>query len=480
MKVASILLGLMFAGAHALAMNDEEDWAADCDEPIIRLVFLGKTGAGKSTAINACYNFVQKTKWNDYPKWFPIPTEYQECNVEDYRNRGVECHEQGQLNAVTQKPSEYVAIGDGHKVSFIDCPGTADPRGVAQDNQNIIAAAEFLSKKSYCNAFCIVLKSATNRETIEELYSIEQIKSLLPLSARNRIFILATHDSGDRENISSFVQSVGLPTDNIFYFDNFALTREGHVDLCTINIPVEENEDVGDPFSGAPIRREDGQIAIAKKARATWLISHREFNKMIRRASSLGVFHLDEFEKISQLHGDIATSSITAVHFIGALEAHEIQSDDHRKKMASASLAKTRAHQAYESVSAEHAVALQRAANAAAPSNNSFYALAAEADRIKVIALQKYREEEQATALLAQKCQQVNEDQNQFNMLCRNRNYAIAKIGDCLVSLNKVTLCSLNLRSGDYYDVCIRREQNSEKRARLTREKNLYQKLLSK
>ena len=42
------------------------------EDKIIHLIFMGKTGAGKSTFINTFYNFASGTKWDDFPKKFPI------------------------------------------------------------------------------------------------------------------------------------------------------------------------------------------------------------------------------------------------------------------------------------------------------------------------------------------------------------------------------------------------------------------------
>lgn len=200
----------------------------------VRIVFMGTTGAGKSTVVNAFYNFAQQVCWRDYPKLFPIPTDFQKCNVEKYIGKSAECHARGQLDGVTQSPVEYLVDGHDCRLHFIDCPGTGDPRGIMQDCRYAYVTAQFLRELVDFHAFCVVVKSTMNRQTIEDLYSLEQIKVVIPKKARDRIFVVVTHDSGSRENIPSFLRELDIPCENIFYFDNFGLTVEGYFEPSSI------------------------------------------------------------------------------------------------------------------------------------------------------------------------------------------------------------------------------------------------------
>lgn len=481
MKIASLFLVMMVFCVQSRAMDDDAgDWEKCQNETSLRFVFLGKTGAGKSTAINACYNFVKKTRWNDYPKHFPIPTEFQECNVESYQNRNVEDHQQGQLNAVTQKPSEYVAVGDGYSVSFIDCPGTADPRGVHQDNQNIAAAAEAL-KRTYCHAFCIVLKSSTNRETIEELYSIEQIKSMLPRAVFDRIFIVVTHDTGGRANVVSFVHSMGLPVDNVFFLENFALTKDGYVDLRTIDTTFVEDEDIGDPFTDEPIKSVDNRLAIAKMTRTTWTNSNREFNRMLKRAKRLGAFwEMYSFCSIAYVKTSFTELIESAVAIKKSLQESEGKLATAKKELASAVAASERAQEALLAFSREY---LKAATDADICERQWEWASAekfrAEASRLEGLKDLKLLEHLQAWAMKDAKNMDVDYCNEELHELGRNLESLIKYLHVDLAALRRETMCPPESKVCDYYEVCIRREQDPEKRARLNLEMKVYEKLFA-
>ena len=141
MQVPKKLLGFLFTAlaCSGIAMDSQSS-------NNIRLVFMGRTGAGKSTLINAFYNFALQVRWNDVPKHFPIPSEFQACTVKEYEGRKAEDHSHGQSASITQEPSEYVSQGNDFVLSLIDCPGGADTRGIEQDRTNIITIAQYMAK----------------------------------------------------------------------------------------------------------------------------------------------------------------------------------------------------------------------------------------------------------------------------------------------------------------------------------------------
>lgn len=482
-RVFALFMTLGF-GASVYAMEESSNGLNDeiLDESVIRLIFMGKTGVGKSTAVNACFNFANQKKWNDYPKLFPIPTEFQDCNVERYRERAVENHRRGQLEAVTQEPSEYLAQGSGFKVGLIDCPGTGDPRGIGQDSINTNATAEFLAKMHYCNAFCVVMKSTVNRGTAEEVYCVEQIKTLLPLNARDRIFIIITHDTGAHGNIETFVQEVGLPADNIFYFDNFALTKDGHIDFTNIDLQaIHGHDDIGDPFSEPEIPGNDGR-AIAIRTKTSWTKSHKEFNRMIRRAKELGAFcELYRFITIGYLKNSIATSVIRGVDIEKSLEECEARLEMAKRELASAVTASERAQEAHLVLAKESFEADLAACNcerrwewAAAESFRSqFRRLQEPKERGLLEHLQAYWTKEGKNRIVQDYTRELSE-----------LRYEMDSLIDCiyfdLVDLRRETMCPSKSKVCEYYDVCIRREQNPEKREWLNRERAVYLELVTK
>lgn len=492
MKLLNLVFALFMTLGVGVSLN-----AMDDD---VILVCTGKSGTGKSTIVNAWVNFIEEKKWNDFPKLYPIPTEFQDCNVERYRERAVENHQRGQLEAVTQEASEYVAEGLGCKISLIDCPGTGDPRGIGQDTINTNATAGFLASRAYCSAFCVVVKSTANRQTAEEAYCIEQIKNLLPLKARDRIFIIVTHDTGARENIETFVQAVGLPSDNIFYFDNFGLTKEGHIDLANVDLNGNDtDDDINDPFN-EPEGHGDNTRAIAIKTKASWVKSDTEFNRMLRKAKELGSFSFKEFAIIGSLRAGVAHYFTKSIAFVESLEACQVLADNARTEFANATIAKNRAEEACHSAREE----FLRKVNEKQPlirdtfarvdfimmtsgsweEGNRLKRLAevyiAECGSFEETANRKYSEMREAWRVMTDKCEMVRECEREVSSFCSHLDKSIAYICNYSFALDRLVLCSLNSHLGSYYDICIRREPNHDKKKRLNREKELYLDVMAK
>ena len=300
------------------------------EDKIIHLIFMGKTGAGKSTFINTFYNLALGTKWDDFPKKFPICTKSQPCNVEQYqaKSKSVENHSEGQFASVTQEPSEYIATGRSFVVKLIDSPGAADTRGIEQDMLNANEIAKFVARAGQFNAICLVLPATANRGTAEEKYLIEQLKTIIPASAYKRIFILVSHASPPSSDVEAYVKSFNLPTENIFYFDNFALSKDGHIDVKNVNLTENHtnHDDAEDDFFAEKINEtsnKDSETAL--KIKATWTKSHQEFGRLIRKAQSLGKHSTNEMEQISTIKSQVTEKIFNAYRHIEALENTEIQ-----------------------------------------------------------------------------------------------------------------------------------------------------------
>lgn len=339
-------------------------------ENIIRLVFMGKTGAGKSTVINACYNFTKQKKWDDYPKLFPIPTDFQPCNVPQFTGRLVESHARKQLDAVTQDPSEYVVQGNAnYLVNLVDCPGMADPRGIEQDIKNTDKIAQFLARVGDFNALCIVLKGSTNRETAEEKYFIEQVKTIIPASAYNRIFIVATHTNLPSDNVVAFAKSVDLPTENIFYFDNYAFSKDGYVDVKNIDLNETGDDNIGDPFAEVSVSSEDAlKKDIARRLRESYPSTHKEYNRLIKTAQRLGKHTSGEMGEISRIKRKVTDKILAAYQKVESIEKCEVDLENARHELSLASDAYDRAMNRKRDVEEDlkYAEAERKAANALA------------------------------------------------------------------------------------------------------------------
>lgn len=290
----------------SLALNIQEHSKAESSledkDKNIRIVFLGITGSGKSTLINAFYNFSQGKKWNDPVKHFPVPTEFQECNVDIYKNNKIEDLQGGQLNSVTQAPSEYISQARCYTLSMIDCPGAADQRGIEQDRTNNLMIAETLSGLKDINAICIVFPATINRANTELCYAVDQIKSVIPKNAIDRIFICLSYGDGEYKNALEIVQYLGLPIDNVFSFDNFALTKDGYLEELYDDSLEKDFNNIFGEVSARPKARNDRLIL---KIRNAWLNSQNEYFKIIKKAHELGKYEAKQWLVIFRLEKSI-------------------------------------------------------------------------------------------------------------------------------------------------------------------------------
>lgn len=310
---------------------------------IIRLVFMGKTGAGKSTSINTFFNHAKGITADTFPKLFPIKTKFQACNVTEYAHRNVEDHRNGQLKAVTLQPSEYTATGDNLVLNLIDCPGMADPEGVTKDVENSRDIVKFINNIGSFNAICIVLKGSTNRGTKEEIYFVEQVKTIIPKSAQNRIFILLTHGTRPSQDAKEFASSVGLPVENVFAFEHFALSEDGHVDPAT-----------------------DDDGSLMGDVNRTWVSSKNAFNRLIAKAKELGEYSTIDMTKIGEIKSKAVEKINTALRKVSAIEETTTKLENARHELQTAREACDRASSAKESTEAalRQAQAEQNAAQA--------------------------------------------------------------------------------------------------------------------
>jgi len=448
-------------------------FAMDYTAKPLKLVFMGKTGSGKSTTINAFYNFAKNISCEAYPKYFPTPSNFEPCNVPEYLGRYAEDHTRGQLGAVTQKTSEYLVRGNNLVLSLIDCPGTADPRGIDKDNENSLEIVRFLAQTGGdFNAVCIVLHGSINRATAEEIYAIEQIKTVIPKSSRNRVFIVLTHASRVSQNVKDFVQAVGLPIDNIFAFDHLALSKEGYVNL-------NDNEDLA------------GEISLS------WEIAQKAFDKLITKAHSLGKYSTTNMAKIGEIKRYISEKICIALSIVDRVEESELSLEEARVNLEVA----TREHgnlteikQFAEKTLREAQKELETAtttcrAKVCYPAGNilrfhensipcpiSTRQFNARVNYVVILSdfrskegdlILKTGEKDRLSAIL-------NDIKSCLDNLKREKTELQHQIVELYVELDKVSMGSISFHIGEYYNLCIQNADSLVKKSKLEKDRKFY------
>ncbi|KAK4872826.1 hypothetical protein RN001_014855 [Aquatica leii] len=171
----------------------------------INILLLGETGVGKSTFINAFFNYISfSSLWQAKNGYFQvvIPSQFT-ITDEDFQERvikvGKDHNESIEIGAsATQSCRSYVypVKGTDLKIRLIDTPGIGDTRGIEQDNINFENVLSFIGELKYLNAICILLKPNNSRLTVMFEFCIKQLLSRLEKSASENLIFVFTNTRG--------------------------------------------------------------------------------------------------------------------------------------------------------------------------------------------------------------------------------------------------------------------------------------------
>ena len=154
--------------------NDSNDLIIPNENKVI--LFIGETGAGKSSTLNTIQNYLENIKYMDNFRWKLVK----------------ECKQRALNQAESQ--TKHLTIYHSHNYTFIDTPGFNDTDGKEQDNETIDDIKILLdSTLDYIDAVCFVIKNGDNRMTASMRYVIDTVLGLFAKDILNNIFIMVTH-----------------------------------------------------------------------------------------------------------------------------------------------------------------------------------------------------------------------------------------------------------------------------------------------
>ena len=158
------------------------------------LLFIGKTGDGKSTAINAFFNLIKGVKLEDDYRLYLIR--------ENPKKKGESMTDGLHLY--------YLRDYENKPIIIIDSQGFGDTRGIGKD-KDLNKSFEFVFSNiiDHINAVCFIAKANETRMPVETKYIISCITSLFSEDVIQNLFILATHpDVFTFEDGPKFIESI--------------------------------------------------------------------------------------------------------------------------------------------------------------------------------------------------------------------------------------------------------------------------------
>ena len=166
------------------------------------VLFCGKTGDGKTTAINAFFNIIKGIELNDSYRFILIREKKKEKGQAESQTDGVHLF--------------YLRDNNNKPIIIIDSQGYGDTRGKSYD-EKINDAFEYVFSHviDHINTVCFITKSNTNRLDILTRYIFSCVTSLFSEDISENFIILATYANEDTFiNGPDFIDSI--KTDNDF------------------------------------------------------------------------------------------------------------------------------------------------------------------------------------------------------------------------------------------------------------------------
>jgi GTP-binding protein EngB required for normal cell division len=195
----------------------------------ITICFLGKTGSGKSTLINAFYNWCLGVdgKSNKQRKYC-ISTRSQEGNKleaeKQFEYLNTENLQRAKGASSTKFPSRYTFETDDLILHVVDTPGFADTDGITKDREHIKQILEKITQLNQVHIFGIVWHE--KRLTKEQKYIVGCLQELLPKNSHKNIVVCVTNTLEVDADTRDAIVAAGLEECPLVCFDNLWVTAE--------------------------------------------------------------------------------------------------------------------------------------------------------------------------------------------------------------------------------------------------------------
>lgn len=205
-------------------------------------MFLGETGVGKSTLINALATHLRFSTFNEAEAaggFFLVPVSFTVTDPDTYRRRTISTGydanetENQEGGSVTLRPKAYVLKQRNIRINLIDNPGVKSTDGSCQDKVNAHNVLAFMSAYEKIDLICVVVRSTEARLTENFENCLREILLNPHESACNNVVFCVTsckasnYGTGDTYVVlTTFcsrqpkLQDVKLDRSTVFCFEN--------------------------------------------------------------------------------------------------------------------------------------------------------------------------------------------------------------------------------------------------------------------
>eukprot|EP00484_Ammonia_sp_Unknown_P005028 CAMPEP_0197074478 /NCGR_PEP_ID=MMETSP1384-20130603/211128_1 /TAXON_ID=29189 /ORGANISM="Ammonia sp." /LENGTH=575 /DNA_ID=CAMNT_0042513319 /DNA_START=21 /DNA_END=1748 /DNA_ORIENTATION=+ len=240
-------------------VHRQPDTEASPDQPTLNALFIGQTGAGKTTLINSMTNYLHRVGY-DEPFRYKLIMEEKDASIDTkdttksqtreitkYHLREIDLPAFGfALNIYdtpgfgdTEGPEQDKKIrGEfreffetfGFALNIYDTPGFGDTEGPEQDKKIRAEFREFFENEDRIDAIYFVIKSSATRLTPIQQYIFNMVLDLFGHDVKNNIFLVFTFSDGAKPPALEAVKKLKIPFADYYQINNsgFGLPETGH------------------------------------------------------------------------------------------------------------------------------------------------------------------------------------------------------------------------------------------------------------
>ena len=190
------------------------------------IMFVGATGSGKTTTVNAMINHVLGVQWKDD---FRLKMIYEPSSNQGTGTIRNQAHSQTQFVSCYTLP--YM---DGFKIPYnltiVDTPGFGDTRGIEHDKVITKQIRRFFNTKGsagidHVDAICFMAQAGNPRLTPTQQYVFDRILAMFGKDIKKNVLVLFTFADGQKPQALSAMLAAGILEDesNFYKFNNSAL-----------------------------------------------------------------------------------------------------------------------------------------------------------------------------------------------------------------------------------------------------------------